>query len=91
MLKQIMTGLHFQQLYIDPVSGYAFHSKKDVQRYLKTGDIAKCAIKPSRRQYQDEDNSTVRHFLHEYYLIIAAFIERLTNLQWVFYHAPSDP
>lgn len=57
-----MTGLHFQQFYIDPVSGYVFHSKKDVQRFLKSGDIAKCAIKPSRRQYQDEDNSTVRHF-----------------------------
>lgn len=60
MLKQIMIGLHFQQLYIDPASGYVFHSKKDVLRYLESGDIDKCAMKPSRRQNQDEDNSTVR-------------------------------
>ncbi|CAK8579153.1 unnamed protein product [Lathyrus sativus] len=45
-------------LYIDPVSGYVFHSKKDVLRYLESGDIEKCAIKPIRRQNQDEDNST---------------------------------
>ncbi|KAI5383782.1 uncharacterized protein LOC127107950 [Lathyrus oleraceus] len=45
-------------LYIDPASGYVFHSKKDVLRYLESGDIDKCAMKPSRRQNQDEDNST---------------------------------
>jgi hypothetical protein len=60
MLKQIMIGLHFQQFYIDPVSGYVFHSKKDVTRYLESGDISRCAMKPTRRQHQDEDNLTVR-------------------------------
>lgn len=75
MLKQIMTGFHFQQFYTDPVSGYVFRSKMDVLRYLESGDIGKCAIKPSRSQYQDEDILTVRLLLHEYYLVSAAFIE----------------
>lgn len=61
MFEQIMIGfrLHFQQFYIDPVSGYVFRSKKDVMRYLESGDIGKCAFKPSRRQIQDKDNITV--------------------------------
>jgi len=57
-----MIALHFQQFYIDPVSGYVFRSKKDVLRYLESGDVRSCAFKPSRRQIQDEDNITVRYF-----------------------------
>jgi len=62
MLIQVVIGLHFQQFYIDPASGYVFRSKKDVLRYLESGDIRSCAFRPSRRQIQDEDNLTVRYF-----------------------------
>lgn len=62
MLIQVIILLHFQQFYIDPVSGYVFRSKKDVMRFLESGDIRSCAFKPSRRQIQDEDNITVRYF-----------------------------
>ncbi|CAO2206124.1 unnamed protein product [Urochloa humidicola] len=34
--------------YIDPVSGYEFRSIKDARRYLETGDISQCAIKPKK-------------------------------------------
>ncbi|RLN05043.1 methyl-CpG-binding domain-containing protein 13-like [Panicum miliaceum] len=34
--------------YIDPVSGYEFRSLKDVHRYLETGDINQCAMKPKK-------------------------------------------
>ncbi|CAI8619379.1 unnamed protein product [Vicia faba] len=57
-IRKNRNGIRKDWLYIDPESGYVFHSKKDVQRYLESGDIDKCAIKPSRRQNQDEDNST---------------------------------
>ena len=55
-----MIGLYFQQFYIDPVSGYVFRSKKDALRYVKSGDISACAIKPFKRQNQDEDKVSVR-------------------------------
>ncbi|XP_004503754.1 uncharacterized protein [Cicer arietinum] len=48
-------GIKKDWFYTDPVSGYVFRSKMDVLRYLESGDIGKCAIKPSRSQYQDED------------------------------------
>ncbi|XP_052731083.1 uncharacterized protein LOC108347408 isoform X2 [Vigna angularis] len=51
-------GIRKDPFYIDPVSGYVFRSKKDVLRYLASGDIRSCAFKPSRRQIQDEDNIT---------------------------------
>jgi hypothetical protein len=36
------------QFYIDPISGYEFRSLKDVHRYLETGDIDQCAMKPKK-------------------------------------------
>ncbi|XP_072984190.1 uncharacterized protein [Typha latifolia] len=42
--------------YIDPVSGYAFRSLKDVSRYIKTGDIGKCIMKPLKRSTNDAHN-----------------------------------
>ncbi|XP_009782391.1 uncharacterized protein [Nicotiana sylvestris] len=42
-------GIRKDPLYTDPVHGYVFRSKKDVLRYLQTGDISKCAIKPFKR------------------------------------------
>lgn len=55
-----MIGLYFQQFYIDPVSGYVFRSKKDALRYVKSGDISSCVIKPYKQQIQDEDEVSVR-------------------------------
>ncbi|CAL0331980.1 unnamed protein product [Lupinus luteus] len=52
------TGNKKDVLYTDPVSGYGFHSKKDVLRYLESGDISTCKIKPSKRQIEDEDRLT---------------------------------
>ncbi|KAK4365345.1 hypothetical protein RND71_016703 [Anisodus tanguticus] len=43
------SGIRKDPLYIDPKHGYAFYSKKDVFRYLQTGDIKSCAIKPIKR------------------------------------------
>ncbi|XP_060207103.1 uncharacterized protein LOC132634936 isoform X1 [Lycium barbarum] len=43
------SGIRKDPLYIDPVHGYAFYSKKDVFRYLETGDIKSCAIRPVKR------------------------------------------
>ncbi|PNY04952.1 methyl-CpG binding domain protein [Trifolium pratense] len=57
-IRKHRSGIKKDWFYIDPVSGYVFHSKKDVTRYLESGDISRCAMKPSRRQHQDEDNST---------------------------------
>lgn len=43
------------QFYIDPVNGYVFRSKKDVMRYLKTGDINQCAYRPKKMRSNDQD------------------------------------
>nr|GMD99901.1 Methyl-CpG-binding domain-containing protein [Ipomoea batatas] len=54
-IKEIRTrthasgGMREDPFYIDPVSGYVFRSKKDALRYLETGDIGKCVMKPSKR------------------------------------------
>lgn len=37
------------QYYTDPVSGYVFRSRKDVFRYLKTGEISRHAFKPKNK------------------------------------------
>ncbi|PHT58053.1 hypothetical protein CQW23_00416 [Capsicum baccatum] len=42
-------GIRKDPLYIDPVHGYVLRSKKDVFRYLQTGDINSCAIRPVKR------------------------------------------
>ncbi|KAK1374794.1 hypothetical protein POM88_030987 [Heracleum sosnowskyi] len=39
--------------YLDPVTGYVFRSKPDVLRYLETGDINSCKIKPKKRDVND--------------------------------------
>ncbi|GJN09534.1 hypothetical protein PR202_ga27549 [Eleusine coracana subsp. coracana] len=39
--------------YIDPVSGYEFRSLKDVHRYLRTGDIRQCAMRPKQGTLYD--------------------------------------
>lgn len=52
------------QLYIDPVDGYVFRSKKDVFRYLQTGDISSCAIRPVKRDLDAAmTDSSVSHHI----------------------------
>ncbi|CAH9144350.1 unnamed protein product [Cuscuta epithymum] len=58
-VKEIKTRVHAHgirrdPLYIDPVSGYAFFSKKDVMRYVETGDIGKCLMRPKKRDSLSE-------------------------------------
>ncbi|XP_050227297.1 methyl-CpG-binding domain-containing protein 13-like isoform X2 [Mercurialis annua] len=47
-------GIRKDPFYIDPVSGYMFHSKRDVQRYLESGDIMACKIIPKKRDMDFE-------------------------------------
>jgi len=43
------------QYYIDPVSGYAFHSIEDVDHYLESGEVGRNTLKP-----KDEDISDTK-------------------------------
>ena len=43
------------QFYVDPLSGYIFFSKLDALRYLDSGDIKKCAMRPLRKDMNEED------------------------------------
>ncbi|KAI9117880.1 hypothetical protein K1719_011022 [Acacia pycnantha] len=52
------SGIRKDPYYKDPVNGYVFRSKKDAWRYIESGDITKCVFKPTKRQIDDEDNST---------------------------------
>ncbi|XP_027912255.1 methyl-CpG-binding domain-containing protein 13-like isoform X1 [Vigna unguiculata] len=49
------TGNRKDLFYIDPVGGYVFRSKKDALRYVKSGDISVCVVKPYKQQIQDQD------------------------------------
>lgn len=42
-------GIRRDPYYTDPVSGYVFRSQKDALRYLETGEMSVCAIKPKKR------------------------------------------
>ncbi|CAI9093985.1 OLC1v1029613C1 [Oldenlandia corymbosa var. corymbosa] len=44
--------------YIDPISGYEFRSKMDARRYLETGDIRSCRIKPRKSVVKFEDDAS---------------------------------
>ncbi|CAJ1927974.1 unnamed protein product [Sphenostylis stenocarpa] len=52
------TGKKKDLFYLDPVSGYVFRSKKDALRYVNSGDIDACVLKPYKREIQDEDKIT---------------------------------
>ncbi|KAG8086964.1 hypothetical protein GUJ93_ZPchr0010g8098 [Zizania palustris] len=43
--------------YIDPVSGYEFRSLKDALRFVKSGDISQCSMRPKKRTIQDPHTS----------------------------------
>ncbi|CAK9141856.1 unnamed protein product [Ilex paraguariensis] len=46
-------GIKKDPYYFDPESGYMFRSTLDAKRYLDTGDIATCKIKPQKRDNND--------------------------------------
>ncbi|MFS7969381.1 putative Methyl-CpG-binding domain-containing protein [Helianthus anomalus] len=45
-LRKTGSATKVDRYYTDPVTGYIFHSLKDVQRYLKTGKLGRLATKP---------------------------------------------
>ncbi|KAM7531242.1 hypothetical protein LguiB_034652 [Lonicera macranthoides] len=53
--RKMMNGIRRDPYYTDPVSGYEFRSLKDALRYLETGDINTCAIKPRKRGMNDPE------------------------------------
>ncbi|XP_057749671.1 methyl-CpG-binding domain-containing protein 13-like isoform X2 [Arachis stenosperma] len=64
-IRKNHNGIRKDPVYKDPVSGHAFRSKRDVQRYLASG-----YIRPSRKRIQDGDKLTPspagkRHKLNE--------------------------
>ncbi|KAA8522376.1 hypothetical protein F0562_013263 [Nyssa sinensis] len=52
-IQKKVNGIRKDPYYTDPVSGYVFRSQKDALRYLETGDINRCAIKPKKRDVSD--------------------------------------
>nr|XP_016489756.1 PREDICTED: uncharacterized protein LOC107809609 [Nicotiana tabacum] len=53
-IRQNARGIRKDPFYTDPVHGYVFRSKKDVMRYLQTGDISRCAMRPAKRDPDSE-------------------------------------
>ncbi|KAG5541614.1 hypothetical protein RHGRI_021444 [Rhododendron griersonianum] len=48
-IQKKANGTRKDTYYTDPVSGYVFLSQKDALRYLKSGDIRMCAMRPKKR------------------------------------------
>jgi hypothetical protein len=48
-IQKKASGTRKDTYYTDPVSGYVFLSHKDALRYLKSGDIRNCAMRPKKR------------------------------------------
>ncbi|KAJ7944887.1 Methyl-CpG-binding domain protein [Quillaja saponaria] len=57
-IRKIRGGIKKDPYYIDPASGYAFRSKKDVLRYLEAGDMSSCAMRPIKWQINDKELRT---------------------------------
>ncbi|XP_061373743.1 uncharacterized protein LOC133316060 [Gastrolobium bilobum] len=57
-IRKNRNGIRKDPLFKDPVNGFVFRSKKDVLRYLESGDVGKCVFKPRRGQIQDEEKLT---------------------------------
>ncbi|KAL4565536.1 hypothetical protein LXL04_029634 [Taraxacum kok-saghyz] len=49
VVRRAKGGTRKDSYYLDPSSDYAFLSKLDALRYLETGGIDKCAIKPKKK------------------------------------------
>ncbi|KAM0039015.1 putative Methyl-CpG-binding domain-containing protein [Helianthus debilis subsp. tardiflorus] len=58
--RKIGSKTKVDRRYTDPVTGYIFHSLKDVQRYLKTGEVGRLATKPKNNGCVDPDNKNER-------------------------------
>lgn len=54
-IKEKADGIRKDPFYIDPKSGYIFRSKKDVFRYLETGEISRHAFKPKDGGDDDQE------------------------------------
>ncbi|KAM0034233.1 putative Methyl-CpG-binding domain-containing protein [Helianthus debilis subsp. tardiflorus] len=52
-LRKTGSATKIDRYYTDPVTGYIFHSLKDVQRYLKTGKLGRLATKPKIVEGED--------------------------------------
>ncbi|KAE9458956.1 hypothetical protein C3L33_09140, partial [Rhododendron williamsianum] len=48
-IQKKANGTRKDTYYTDPVSGYVFFSQADALRYLKTGDVKSCSMKPKKR------------------------------------------
>ncbi|KAI8546356.1 hypothetical protein RHMOL_Rhmol07G0110500 [Rhododendron molle] len=62
---QKRNGIRKDPFYTDPVSGYVFRSVPDALRYLESGNISRCAIKPRKRHeltFLDEETSVKVEF-----------------------------
>lgn len=46
--KLMLISTLLPQYYTDPVTGRVFRSKRDVQRYLETGEISRRAVFPKK-------------------------------------------
>ncbi|KGN50128.1 methyl-CpG-binding domain-containing protein 13 [Cucumis sativus] len=54
-IKEKADGIRKDPFYIDPKSGYVFRSKKEVFRYLETGEISRHAFKPKEGGDEDQE------------------------------------
>lgn len=61
-----LIGTYLLQYYTDPKSGYVFRSKKDVLRYLESGEISRHALKPKKSCINNAEliNSEISVSLH---------------------------
>ncbi|XP_059638811.1 uncharacterized protein LOC132281091 isoform X2 [Cornus florida] len=66
-IQKKANGIRKDPYYTDPVSGYIFRSKPDVLRFLETGDISTCAIKPRKRAINDLEllNDKISHCIDQ--------------------------
>ncbi|XP_074568256.1 uncharacterized protein LOC141824821 isoform X2 [Curcuma longa] len=60
-IRSRRSGNKKDPFYIDPVSGYEFHSLKDVFRYIEAGDIDRCLSKPNKRRISDINACEMLH------------------------------
>ncbi|KAL4019055.1 hypothetical protein IC575_022691 [Cucumis melo] len=54
-IKEKADGIRKDPFYIDPKSGYIFRSKKEVFRYLETGEISRHAFKPKEGGDEEQE------------------------------------
>ncbi|XP_043716800.1 uncharacterized protein LOC122664848 isoform X4 [Telopea speciosissima] len=63
-VTQLAYRIRKDPYYIDSVTGYEFRSKKDVFRYLESGDIRRCKIRPKKRQISGMESIDGEIFPH---------------------------